>query len=137
MHLDPHTLHALVEKVRSQLRCPQCMKKVAVELQSLKVIGDSFAVFQLHCRTCEAHILLYATLRMVPASSHVAKQGSIAPTEQLIMHPSPENAQGEGMQSVQKNFSTTLELEAQELHALRHALRETGGNFSEVFEQSV
>ena len=35
MHLDPHTVHALLEKVRSQLRCPQCMKKVEVQMPSL------------------------------------------------------------------------------------------------------
>ena len=50
--------------------------------------------------------------------------------------PALDNVQEDG-ERVQKNFSTTLELEEKELLALRHALRETGGNFSEVFEESI
>lgn len=131
MHLDPHTLHALVEKVHSQLRCPQCMKKVAVELQSLKVIGDSFAVFQLHCRTCEAHIFLHATLRTVHAMPGERRPDDVARGGRALA------CEGGETQSTKKNFSTTLELEERELLVLRQALKETGGNFSEVFEESL
>ncbi len=133
MHLDPHTVHALLEKVRSQLRCPQCMKKVEVQMPSLKVIGDSFAVFQLHCRTCEAHILLYATLRTVLAGG---SKGGMPPIEQVIVSSTLENVREDG-ERVHKNYSTTLELEEKELLALRHALKETGGNFTEVFGETL
>jgi hypothetical protein len=134
MHIDPHTVHALLEKVRSQLRCPQCTKKVEVQIQSLKVIGDSFAVFQLHCKTCEAHILLYATLRIVAVGS--SKQTTTAPVEQILASPSLEGVKEDG-ERVHKNYSTTLELEEKELLALRHALKETEGNFTEIFEETL
>lgn len=135
MHLDPHTLHALVEKVRSQLRCPQCTKKVEVTMPSLKVMGDSFAVFQLHCTTCEAHILLYATLRVVSPGSGAQQQN--VPSPEQTMATTWNERRGNDARTLQKNFSTTLELEERDLQALRQALRETEGNFSEMFEESV
>jgi hypothetical protein len=109
VELDPHTLQQILEKVRQQLRCPQCGKKVPIEFSSLKFVGDHFVVFQLKCETCDAFIMLHATVAGIPL---------------------PESYQGGG-----KNISNSLQLAEDEIEILRKALRETGGSFSALFKR--
>lgn len=122
MEIDPHTIQQILEKVRSQLRCPQCTKKVPVALECLKVVGETFAVFQLKCGTCDAYILLHATIRTFP-TPHV--HSAHAEVAMLCKE------QQEGRV---RNFSTTLEIDPQELQTLRACLKDAGGRFSMIFE---
>lgn len=117
MEIDPHTIQQILEKVRSQLRCPQCTKRVPVTLETLKIMGDAFAVFQLKCSTCDAYILLHATIR------------SFDPAKQRVP------AVGVPSSSAQRNFSTTLEIDPKELQALRECIKSAGGRFSVLFEE--
>lgn len=105
--LDPHTLQQILEKVRQQLRCPQCGKKVPIEFSSLKFVGDRFVVFQLKCETCDAFIMLHATVAGIPIPD-IGSNGK-------------------------KNVSSSFELEQGEMEVLRKALEESGGSFSTLF----
>lgn len=126
MEIDPHTIQHLLEKVRAQLRCPQCTKRVDVRFDSLKVMGDSFAVFQMQCRTCGAYILLHATLTgMKPAPLGSVERVSRSLPNVLALSPSPH----------QHNFSTVLEIDEKEIMALRNALKSASGRFSDLFEE--
>lgn len=120
MDIDPHSIQQLLEKVRSQLRCPQCAKRIAVELSTLKVVGDSFAVFQLKCLTCEAFVLLHVTIA-----------GSRPPKDGVRAEEPPLERSSRGHQ---RNVSTTLEVDPEELRILRQSLRESGGSFSSLFQ---
>ena len=135
MDIDPHTIQHLLEKVRAQLRCPQCTKKLEVRFDSLKVMGDSFAVFQMQCSTCGAYILLHATLTGVKQPSALGRisrssaQSSLPALSEQSAHSGPPTAQ-------QHNFSTVLEIDEKELAALRSVLKSAGGKFSDLFEES-
>ncbi len=122
MDIDPHTIQHLLEKVRAQLRCPQCTKKVDVRFDSLKVMGDNFAVFQMQCNVCSAYILLHATL----AGGNRVSLGRISRSPSHSVGASPH---------AQHNFSTVLEIDEKELAALRNALKGAEGKFSEIFEE--
>ena len=123
MDIDPHSIQQLLEKIRSQLRCPQCTRRVDVALGSLKVVGETFAVFQLQCQTCDAYLLLHATLRLiVPVGDGVRTQ------------PGQVVADGKAQGREQWNISTTLQLAPQELALLRASLKEAGGSFAKLFQ---
>ncbi len=109
MDLDPHTLQQIIEKIKQQLRCPQCGKKVPVEFSSLKFVGDGFIVFQLKCQTCDAFIMLHATVIGVPVPK--------------------------GPLESSRNVSSSLHLDPKELEILRRALAESGGSFAKVFRR--
>ena len=63
MDWDPHTLHLIMQKIRQQMRCPQCGGKVPVELASVRMTGDDFLLMQLRCEGCDAYIVLHASLQ--------------------------------------------------------------------------
>jgi len=122
MEIDPHTIQHLLEKIRSQLRCPQCTKRVDVRFDSLKVMGDSFAVLQMQCKTCGAYILLHATLTGTKLQEGI-----------LLSRPASSVSAGG---RPEHNASTILEVDEKELTALRTALKSAGGSFSDLFEES-
>lgn len=63
MELDPHTLHVILQRIRQQMRCPQCGEKVPVEVAAVRLTGDDFLLMQLKCEVCEAFIVLHASLK--------------------------------------------------------------------------
>ena len=106
-------------KVREQLKCPQCRKRVEVDMDSLKVLGDDFAVLQLQCSTCDAYVMLYAT---------IATKGEAAGEITLGVDPEaiPEELGTE-------NVSTKLMTDADEITKLRSSLQAAKGSFTEIF----
>lgn len=111
MELDPHTLQLIIQRIEQQMRCPQCGKRVPVDMTSVRLAGDDFMLLQLKCDTCDAFIVLHASL-----------QGA----ENL-----PMPHEGKGMQ----NASSTLNLKEDEVAMLRKALQESGGSFAEMFKK--
>lgn len=110
MDLDPHALHQIVQRIDQQMRCPQCGKRVPVDLASVRVMGDNFLLLELKCRTCDAYIVLHAAL---------------AGLDQLIQQKA----------ILGSNASSQLNLSEQEITLLRQALQESGGSFEQVFKK--
>lgn len=122
MEIDPHTIQQILTKVREQLRCPQCRKKVEVDIESLKVLGDNFAVMQIKCDTCDAYIMLHATL-----SGEIAVTADDALAEEALAElETPANA---------KNVSTNLLMDENDLKKLRGSLKKANGSFMTLFEE--
>jgi hypothetical protein len=109
MNYDPHALHQILEKIREQMRCPQCSRPVDIGFPSVKIAGDDFLLLQLKCDQCQAFILL-----------HVSLSGTMH--EELL-------SQDLGL----SNASSTLKIEEGELDALRKALEESDGSFEKLF----
>ena len=128
MDIDPHTIQQLLEKIRSHLRCPQCTRKVTMPFESLKVMGQQFAVFQLACEACTAHIFLHATLRLGTAVV-TAVPRSLRPLDVA------RNSGQAGQTGQAPSTALSVTLDPQELEALRQALRDAGGSFSMLFEE--
>lgn len=116
MEIDPHTIQQILTKVRDQLRCPQCRKRVDVDLESLKVLGDTFAVMQLRCTMCDAYIMLHATLS--------ADGNEI---EQIKLKKSDNYNQAS------QNASSKLMLDQKEIKGMGKAIEEAGG-FNNLFD---
>ena len=116
MELDPHMLHQILEKIKQQLTCPQCGKNVDTEAESLRLVGDSFTVFQMQCPQCGAHVVLHATV----ASPQLA----------AIIESRP------GVKETGTNESTSIHLESKELEVLRDSLKDADGSFSKLFKES-
>jgi len=110
MELDPHTLSQIIQRIRQQMRCPQCGKRVPIDMASIRVAGDDFMLLQLKCETCDAYIVLHATLQ---GAEHLGTQG-----------------QPQGI----TNASSTIGLSEEELKTLRQALSEAGGSFEQLFK---
>ncbi|HLC76188.1 MAG TPA: hypothetical protein VJB82_03700 [Candidatus Peribacterales bacterium] len=107
MNIDPHTIQQILIRIREQLRCPQCRKHVDISIEGLKVLNDNFAVMQAQCPTCDAHIMLHATIAVV------AKQ--------------------DGEKGVGKNASTNLMVDVDEITELKKSLQSSNGSFSKIF----
>lgn len=112
MDFDPHTLQVIIRRIEQQMRCPQCGKRVPVDFNSLRLVGDSFLLLQLKCETCEAFIVLHASL-----------QGA----EQLQAPAALEEKL--------KNTSSTISLDTSEVDQLQAALAANGGSFAKLFSQ--
>ncbi len=110
MELDPHTLQLIIRKIEQQMRCPQCGKRVPVDFTSVRLAGDDFLLLQLKCDTCDAFIVLHASL-----------QGA----ESLIRKEKDTTA----------NASSSLQLKDSELKMLREALTQSGGSFEQLFQK--
>lgn len=110
MDLDPHTLQLIIRKIEQQMRCPQCGKRVPVDFTSVRLMGDDFLLLQLKCDTCDAFIVLHATLQGAP---------------QVI----------EGKAGSTFNASSSLHLNENELQMLREALTQAGGSFDKLFQE--
>ncbi len=110
MELDPHTLEQIIRRIEQQMRCPQCGKKVPVDFASVRVAGDNFLILQLKCETCDAYIVLHATLQG-PAID--AKN----PEDKMV------------------NASSTLHLKDEEIAQLKKGLEQSGGSFEQLFKK--
>ena len=111
MELDPHTLQLIVQRIEQQMRCPQCGKRIPIDMTSVRLAGDDFMLLQLKCETCEAFIVLHASL-----------QGAeyIQPTSDK-----------DGM----VNASSALNLKEDEVKMLQKALEQSGGSFEKLFRK--
>src|SRR3989338_5317041 len=111
MDLDPHTLQQIIARIEQQMRCPQCGKRIPVDMTSVRMAGDSFMLLQLKCDTCDAFIVLHASL-----------QGA-------------ENLGVQNDKAGLENTSSTLNLKEEEIKMLSSALEKSCGSFSELFKQ--
>jgi len=137
MEIDPHTIQQILTKVREQLRCPQCRKRVDVTLESLRVVGDDFAVLQLRCDVCDAYIMLYATISAKIAALGAPKVKEIQNTmDESSLRSSRANAP-DSAEGATKNFSTQILIDANDLEVLRSALKEANGSFLSLFEENT
>jgi hypothetical protein len=110
MEFDPHTLHQIIQRIRQQMRCPQCGEKVPVEFPSVRLTGDDFVLLQLKCDCCDAYIVLHASLQGL-------KSMAVPDTEtETIM-----------------NASSSLCEKDSELAVLRDALQGAAGSFDTLF----
>jgi hypothetical protein len=112
MEFDPHTLQQIIQRIYQQMRCPQCGKRVPVDFTSIRMAADDFMLLQLRCDTCDAYIVLHASL-----------QGA----EKLL----PPVAEDEKM----VNASSALHLKEGEVDTLRSALAECNGSFEQLFKR--
>ena len=112
MEIDPHTLQQILERIYQQMRCPQCGKRVPVDFSSVRVIADNAMLLQLKCDTCNAYIVLHASLQGV---------------EHLSATPYEEDDTA--------NASTSLELNSEELAMLKEGLSQSGGSFEALFNR--
>ncbi len=116
MEFDPHTLQQLIQRIYQQMRCPQCGKRVPVDFASVRIAAEDFMLLHLKCDTCDAHIVLQASL-----------QGAGAPQMQLMPKAVTKD------QTV--NESSSLYLKENEVHALREGLERAGGSFEKLFTE--
>jgi hypothetical protein len=112
MEIDPHTLQQILQRIYQQMRCPQCGKRVPVDFSSVRVMADNAMILQLKCDTCNAYIVLHASLQGV---------------EHLTATPYDEDDTA--------NASTSLELNSEELAMLQEGLSQSGGSFEDLFKQ--
>lgn len=110
MELDPHTLQLIIHKIAQQMRCPQCGKRIPIDFTSVRIAGDDFLLLQLRCETCDAYIVLHASLRVIENAESKASDGTM-------------------------NVSSSLNLKEAEIDQLREALRQAGGSFESVFKK--
>lgn len=113
MNIDPHSLHQIVQRISQQMRCPQCGKRIPVDMASVRMTGDDFLLLQLKCASCDAYIVLHATVG-----------GDKEPVRE-------EEAGGTKGQ----NVSSCLHFNEQEVTVLRDALEQSGGSFVELFKK--
>lgn len=113
MNLDPHSLSQIIQRIYQQMRCPQCGKRVPVDFASVRIVGDDFLLLQLKCDTCDAYIVLHASLQ---GAEHLTA------------------AKTEKAESLM-NASSTLSLSEGEIGMLRQALGESEGSFEKLFEK--
>ena len=112
MEMDPHTFQHIIRRIEQQMRCPQCGKRIPVDFPSVRMAADDFLLLQLKCDTCDAYIVLHASLqgiqhfRMTPEA------------DQFI------------------NASSSLQLKDDELKVLRDALEQNGGSFEKMFQKA-
>ena len=112
MEMDPHTLQQIIQRIYQQMRCPQCGKRVPVDFASLKMASDDFMLMQLKCDTCDAYIVLHASLQGVQKAAPAARNDD-----------------------VMANASSTLHLKDDEVAQLREALSQSGGSFESLFKK--
>lgn len=111
MELDPHTLQQIIQRIYQQMRCPQCGKRVPVDFASVRMAADDFMLLQLKCETCDAYIVLHASLQGAEALLKQHKEDATV------------------------NASSTLHLKENEVAQLREALRQSGGSFQALFDK--
>lgn len=109
MELDPHTLQQIIRRIEQQMRCPQCGKRVPVDFTSVRMAGDDFMLLQLKCETCDAYIVLHASLQGAERLGITSKDDATV------------------------NASSALNLKDKEVDMLREALRRSNGSFERLF----
>lgn len=110
MDYTPHSLHAILSRIREQMRCPQCGTPVPVDFPAIKIAGDDFMLLQLCCGSCSAFIVLHVNL-----ATGKQQNQELSQTRPLL------------------NASSTLSLTEQEMTTLRTALRKYDGSFEKLF----
>ncbi len=109
MELDPHTLQQIIQRIYQQMRCPQCGKRVPVDFTSVRMAADDFMLLQLKCETCDAYIVLHASLQGTDVAAKPVTEESTV------------------------NASSSLSLKDDEVSMLHDALEECGGSFDQLF----
>lgn len=92
------------------MRCPQCGKRVPVDFAAVRIVGDDFLILQLKCETCDAFIVLHASLQ---GAENLSKNAESDPS---------------------MNASSTLSLTENEITTLRAALEQSDGSFEKLFK---
>ena len=116
MELDPHTLQQILERIKQQMRCPQCGKHVPVDFSSVRVAADDALLLQLKCDSCNAFIVLHASLQGVENIKEAEVE--VESEEENVV-----------------NASSTLQVSKQEMEMLSAALKESEGSFEKLFEE--
>lgn len=84
MDLDPHSIHEILQRIRQQMRCPQCGERMPIDVAMVRIAGDDSVVLQVKCGMCDAYIVLHASLRALPAvrerTSDVARVVNVSST---------------------------------------------------------
>ncbi len=113
MEFDPHSLHHILQRIKQQMRCPQCGERVPVDFASVRLSGDDFILLQLKCEACDAYIVLHASLQngKVTAAATSSQEGVV------------------GM-----NASSSICLKDGEVDVLRGAIEGAGGSFEKLFQ---
>ncbi len=111
MEFDPHTIHHILQRIRQQMRCPQCGDKIPVDMASVRITGDDFLIMQLKCDACDAYVVLHASLQGI---KNIATPG----------------AEKDAM----KNASSTIDVKEVEVQHIQHALERASGSFDTLFE---
>lgn len=93
------------------MRCPQCGKRVPIDFASVRIASDDFMLLQLKCDTCEAFIVLHASIQGV---------------ENLGVQPKADET---------LNASSALSLKEGELQMLQEALKQSDGSFEILFKK--
>lgn len=112
MDFDPHTIHHILQRIRQQMRCPQCGEKVPVEMGSVRITGDDFLIMQLKCEACDAYVVLHASL-------------------QGIKNVSSPGAEKDAL----KNASSSIRGDDAEVAHIQHALEHAAGSFDRLFQE--
>lgn len=112
MEMDPHTFQQIIRRIEQQMRCPQCGKNIPVEFPSVRMAADDFLLLQLRCCTCDAYIVLHASLQGVHRLTCVPEGNDLI------------------------NASSSLQLKDDELTLLRSALEVHGGSFEKMFQKA-
>lgn len=111
MEFDPHTIHHILQRIRQQMRCPQCGDKVPVEMGSVRITGDDFLIMQLRCDACDAYIVLHASLQgLKNIASPSAEKDSL------------------------KNASSSISHKEFDVEHLQRALESASGSFDQLFD---
>lgn len=114
MEFDPHTLQQLIQRIYQQMRCPQCGKRVPVDFASVRIAAEDFLLLHLKCETCDAHIVLQASMQ---GAGPVTLTPKVTTKDQTV------------------NESSSLYLKENEVHALRQGLEQCGGSFEKLFTE--
>lgn len=114
MELDPHTLQKIIDRIKQQMRCPQCGKRVPIDFSSVRVVSDDAMLLQLKCDSCNAFIVLHASLQ---GMEHVKKHLEQKEGEEVV------------------NASSTMQVSKEELSMLGAALEKNDGSFEKLFEE--
>lgn len=112
MEFDPHTIHHILQRIRQQMRCPQCGEKVPVEMGSVRITGDDFLIMQLKCDACDAYVVLHASLQGI---KNVAAPGS--------------------ERDALKNASSSIQGDESDVAHIQRALERAAGSFDAVFTE--
>ena len=92
------------------MRCPQCGRKVPVDLSTIQVVSEDVMILQLKCHECEAYVVLQASLQGIDKIS--------APPYEV---------------DAKANASTELESGKHDLRKVRAALQKVDGSFEKLF----
>ena len=112
MDVNPHSLNVILNRIREQVRCPQCGTKVPVDFPSVKVAEENVMLLQLKCESCGTFIVLQV---------NVAEQEIISAIATGRNH--------------LLNASSTVSLSELDMQTLQGALQKYEGSFERMFKE--